>query len=108
MKNSKIKGVIFDLDNTLLDFMQMKQFAVDMLEEYAKTAVSRLRETESIAAHVLAIEALLVVILRQMPISKADLISEVKKLQPKDNSNGQQTSLVESIASDIFEKSNNF
>ena len=28
MKNSKIKGVIFDLDNTLLDFMQMKQFAV--------------------------------------------------------------------------------
>ena len=78
------------------------------LEEYAKTAVSRLRETESIAAHVLAIEALLVVILRQMPISKADLISEVKKLQPKGNSNGQQTSLVESIASDIFEKSNNF
>ncbi|MFL3009132.1 MAG: HAD-IA family hydrolase [Candidatus Neomarinimicrobiota bacterium] len=28
MKNPKIKGVIFDLDNTLLDFMQMKQFAV--------------------------------------------------------------------------------
>ena len=28
MKNSLIKGVIFDLDNTLLDFMQMKQFAV--------------------------------------------------------------------------------
>ena len=29
MKNSLIKGVIFDLDNTLLDFMQMKQFAVN-------------------------------------------------------------------------------
>ena len=28
MKNSSIKGVIFDLDNTLLDFMQMKEFAV--------------------------------------------------------------------------------
>jgi putative hydrolase of the HAD superfamily len=28
MKKLKIKGVIFDLDNTLLDFMQMKQFAV--------------------------------------------------------------------------------
>ena len=28
MKKTKIKGVIFDLDNTLLDFMQMKQFAV--------------------------------------------------------------------------------
>ena len=28
MNNFKIKGVIFDLDNTLLDFMQMKQFAV--------------------------------------------------------------------------------
>ncbi len=28
MKNNKIKGVIFDLDNTLLDFMQMKEFAV--------------------------------------------------------------------------------
>ena len=25
---SKIKGVIFDLDNTLLDFMKMKEFAV--------------------------------------------------------------------------------
>ena len=24
----KIKGVIFDLDNTLLDFMKMKEFAV--------------------------------------------------------------------------------
>jgi putative hydrolase of the HAD superfamily len=28
LKIPKIKGVIFDLDNTLLDFMQMKQFAV--------------------------------------------------------------------------------
>ena len=31
MSNSKImpiRGVIFDLDNTLLDFMQMKEFAV--------------------------------------------------------------------------------
>ena len=25
---SRIKGVIFDLDNTLLDFMKMKEFAV--------------------------------------------------------------------------------
>ena len=28
MKNTPIKGVIFDLDNTLLDFMKMKEFAV--------------------------------------------------------------------------------
>ena len=28
MKNELIKGVIFDLDNTLLDFMKMKEFAV--------------------------------------------------------------------------------
>ena len=28
MMKSKIKGVIFDLDNTLLDFMKMKEFAV--------------------------------------------------------------------------------
>ena len=28
MKNIPIKGVIFDLDNTLLDFMKMKEFAV--------------------------------------------------------------------------------
>ena len=28
MENSPIKGVIFDLDNTLLDFMKMKEFAV--------------------------------------------------------------------------------
>ena len=27
-KNTPIKGVIFDLDNTLLDFMKMKEFAV--------------------------------------------------------------------------------
>ena len=28
MAEKKIKGVVFDLDNTLLDFMQMKEFAV--------------------------------------------------------------------------------
>ena len=28
MLKSQIKGVIFDLDNTLLDFMKMKEFAV--------------------------------------------------------------------------------
>ena len=28
MENAPIKGVIFDLDNTLLDFMKMKEFAV--------------------------------------------------------------------------------
>ena len=28
MENQKIKGVVFDLDNTLLDFMKMKEFAV--------------------------------------------------------------------------------
>ena len=28
MPNDTVKGVVFDLDNTLLDFMQMKEFAV--------------------------------------------------------------------------------
>ena len=28
MNKFKIKGVVFDLDNTLLDFMRMKEFAV--------------------------------------------------------------------------------
>ena len=28
MSKAAIKGVVFDLDNTLLDFMQMKEFAV--------------------------------------------------------------------------------
>ena len=28
MPNIVVKGVIFDLDNTLLDFMKMKEFAV--------------------------------------------------------------------------------
>tara|TARA_Y100001954_G_scaffold234932_1_gene291496 strand:- start:1271 stop:1492 length:222 start_codon:yes stop_codon:yes gene_type:complete len=27
-KHTLVKGVIFDLDNTLLDFMKMKEFAV--------------------------------------------------------------------------------
>ena len=28
MSKNLIKGVVFDLDNTLLDFMKMKEFAV--------------------------------------------------------------------------------
>ena len=28
MTNTLIKGIVFDLDNTLLDFMKMKEFAV--------------------------------------------------------------------------------
>ena len=28
MSKAAIKGVVFDLDNTLLDFMKMKEFAV--------------------------------------------------------------------------------
>ena len=96
---------ILDQNRQLLEDLEVVS---TRLEQYAQAAVSRLKETESIAAHVLAIEALLVVILRQMPISKADLISEVKEIQPTSDINDQKTSLVESIARDIFEKSNNF
>ena len=38
---SKIKGVVFDLDNTLLDFMKMKEFAV---KSAVKNLVGRIKK----------------------------------------------------------------
>tara|TARA_Y100000588_G_C14149394_1_gene879877 strand:+ start:318 stop:1016 length:699 start_codon:yes stop_codon:yes gene_type:complete len=47
MENTKIKGVIFDLDNTLLDFMQMKEFAVKAAIKGMIEAGLHIQEEES-------------------------------------------------------------
>ena len=43
-KHTLVKGVIFDLDNTLLDFMKMKEFAV-------KAAIKGMIEATPIASN---------------------------------------------------------
>ena len=77
----------------------------ERLEVYGKAAVLRLKETENIAAHVLAIEALLIAILRQMPISRNDLLAEVQRSENDENGTNSGSSLVMTIAEDILKRS---
>jgi len=45
----KIKAVLFDLDNTLVDFMQMKKLAVEITVEHMINAASSGQKEDSIS-----------------------------------------------------------
>ncbi len=74
------------------------------LKTFGETAAQRMDETENLAAHMLALESILAVMLKKYPIDPDDLKVEIKDRTtvPSGNEGGSPT--VQALALDLVEK----
>jgi len=72
------------------------------LKDLAETATRRLDETESLAAHVLAVEAVLTVMLRDNPIAAEALKTVIKENTSDLSEGGEGSPAVQTIAAGIL------
>lgn len=77
----------------------------DGIDVLGASAQQQGRDTENLAAHVLAIEAVLTVILRQIPVNIADVRKEAERRARHAGNAGSDTpNLVSSLAEDIVRR----
>lgn len=96
------------LDN----FINQLQLLHGSLDKVAKgmdalgnSAVRQGEDTENLAAHVLAIEALLTVMLRQIPVDAAEVREEAQRRgRNPDGTVGERASVVAALAEDILKR----
>ena len=72
------------------------------LASFAKAASTRLEETESLAAHLLALQAIVVVLLRRVPVSDEEVRSEVKTRTAAITGNAEGSATVQSVAAEFL------
>jgi regulator of replication initiation timing len=72
------------------------------LSSFAKAASTRLEETESLAAHLLALQAIVTVLLRQVPVSDEEVKNEVKARTAVLTGNPEGSSTVQTVAADFL------
>ena len=75
------------------------------LKSFGETASKRLEETENLAAHVLAIESVLAVMLREHPINAEALTAEVVERTAAISENPEGSQIVHTISQDLLAKS---
>jgi len=74
------------------------------LQSFGGNVAQRLEETENLAAHVLAIESILAVMLKAYPILADDLMAEVKDRTAALSGNADGSPTVRALAADILAK----
>jgi hypothetical protein len=74
------------------------------LKTFGEHAVRRMDETENLAAHVLAIESILAVMLKSYPVLKDDLDAEVRDRTAAIAGNPEGSRTVRALAQDILDK----
>lgn len=74
------------------------------LQSYGGNVSQRMEETENLAAHVLAIESILAVMLKAYPILADDLKAEVKERTAALAGNADGSPTVQALAADILAK----
>jgi hypothetical protein len=72
------------------------------VETYGDETQRRLRELDNMAAHLLAVEALLTVVLRHLPVSEREVADEVEARTADLGDVGEAGGLVLQIARDIL------
>ena len=92
----------FQQINTLEESLQT--IAVE-LKTFGENANERRTESESLAAHVLACESIIAVMLKSYPVSAADLKAEIKDRTVAMSSNEDGSPTVHALAMDLLEKS---
>jgi len=74
------------------------------LKTFGAHVAQRMEETENLAAHILAIESILAVMLKSYPILRDDLDAEVKDRTAAIAGNPEGSPTVKALAQDILEK----
>ena len=74
------------------------------LQSFGGNVAQRMEETENLAAHVLAIESILAVMLKAYPILADDLNAEVKDRTAALSGNAEGSPTVQALAADILAK----
>jgi hypothetical protein len=74
------------------------------LKVLGQTATQRLQETESLAAHVLAIEAILAVVLKASPVNAVDVSAAISEKTSGMTDSGEGSSAVQGVAAEILAK----
>lgn len=68
-------------------------------------AVRQSKDSENIAAHLLAVEAVLTVVLRQIPVDIAEVRTEAERRSYGDGNDGEVNPLVMRLAEDLIKRS---
>lgn len=74
------------------------------LKNFGKAASQRMEETENLAAHILAVEAVLAVVLRKMDIDPEEVRAEVKDRTSAMSGNPDGSAAVHHIANDLIKR----
>lgn len=75
------------------------------LQKFGQSAAQRMEETENLAAHVLAIESILSVMIRKAGLDEAEVLEEVKHRTAALSSNPEGSPAVIQIATDMLKGS---
>lgn len=67
-----------------------------------ETATRRLQETESLAAHLIAVEAILSVVLKSVPVEPEDIAAAINERTAGQSKNGKADSAVRIIAGELI------
>lgn len=76
----------------------------DQVGDYGSETQRRLGELDNMAAHLLAVEALLTVVLRHLPVSSREVADEVEGRTAELGNVGEGGALVLQIARDILDR----
>lgn len=74
------------------------------LQSFGESTKERMEETENLAAHVLALETILAVMVKKYPIDAGDLKAEIKDRAAALSGNEDGSPTVQALALDIVEK----
>ncbi len=74
------------------------------LEAFGRHATERIKETDNLAAHVLALEALVAILLRQVPVHDAEIEEEVRRRTRAITNDEDGSELVQRIAQEIRDR----
>ncbi len=88
----------------ITDLEQNLKTIAEDLKSLGEIAIQRLQETESLAAHVIAMEAVLTVILKDKQVELEDVKAVVRASMSDAPSGEEGNAIVESIAAEIVNK----
>ena len=74
------------------------------LQTFGETAAQRVNEVENLAAHVLAVEAVLATMLKAYPVEKDAVLGEIKDRTAALTGNEDGSPTVQALALDLIEK----
>lgn len=97
LHNSDFFDKISDLETTL-------RTVAGELKALGDTTARRMEETENLATHALAMEAIVTVMLQKHPVDVEDVFAEIKDRTAKSSGEREGSAIVRSLAADLISR----